>query len=178
MSGSKSAVLAGPHPFRTPAPADDRPALERSLTTPERARQGVVVVEATTDAPGIFNARVQPALERYERRGVISFRQARAGERLYRSFLLMNGVREADGAGTGGHWTPAGYSDAVLSGAKDFREAQQALGRRLWPLVYAVVVEDWRVERYAHLNGRNVQSTTEVLRVALDMLADFFWPDE
>lgn len=150
-------------------------ALKRSLAAPERSQHGHVVVEARaiTSAGHIaeYGARVQPAIERYARRGQLSLRQARAAETLYRAWATgVEGAKlESPGCTA---WTPSGWNDAQIQAFRSYQAAQDGVGKRLWPLVYHVCCLDWTADRFANERGRNGTSTMEVLRYGLDMLAD------
>lgn len=135
-----------------------------------------LIVEARGVAPGglvaTYGARVQSVIERQRIRGQITGRQALAAERLYRAWAL--GIEGAKGDDKGcSAWTPAGYRDAQLDAVSLYRGARDAIGGARWPLVFAVVIEDWTVHRYANERGRNRHGSQEVLRTALDDLADY-----
>jgi hypothetical protein len=151
--------------------------LRASLVDPLREQHSTVVVEprdvTAGGLPGSMGARVQPAIERYLRRGQLTVRQAEAARRLYALWALgIEGVRQTTRGCSA--YSPAGYTDEQIDSATAYRRARDLLGARLWPLVFAVVVEDFTVERFANERGRNSQSTLEVLRYALDTLGDGF----
>lgn len=150
-------------------------ALKRSLAVPERSQHATVVVEARaiTSAGHVaeYGARVQPAVERYARRGQLTLRQVRAAETLYRAWATgVEGAKlESRGCTV---WTPSGWSDAQVQAFRSYDAARQHVGKRLWPLVFAVCCEDWTADRFANERGRNATGTMEALRYGLDMLAD------
>jgi hypothetical protein len=121
---------------------------------------------------GTFGARVQSVLERQHARGQISGRQREAGERLYRCWALGVAGARSDSKGCSA-WSPGGFSDCQLDALQVYRGARDAIGAARWPLLFSVVVEDWTVQRYANERGRNRDGTAEVLRSALDDLADY-----
>lgn len=149
-------------------------ALKHSLARPERFQHGRVLVEAraVTSSGQVVEhgARCQTPVERYHRRGQLTQRQVNAAENLYRAWATMSGAR-VEGPGCPA-WTPAGWRDAQITATRAYETARVQVGRRLWPLVFAVAVEDWTVDRFANERGRNATATMEVLRYALDMVAD------
>lgn len=150
--------------------------LRRSLILPERENHGdTIVVEArqvtSTGHVTSHGARVQSAIERYTRRGQLTMRQIRAAETLYRAWALgIQGAKlEAPGSAS---WTPGGLSDAQVQAIRTYEAARDGVGKRLWPLVFHVCCLDWTADRFANERARNSTATMEVLRYALDMLAD------
>lgn len=151
--------------------------LKRSLAAPERLLKGDLEVEArTVTSTGhvtSYGARSISPIERYKRRGQLTLRQVRAAEMLYRAWALgIEGAR-ADSPGCSASF-PGGLSDAQVQAVRSYENARSGLGKRLWPLVFAVICEEWSCERFANERGRNATATMEVLRLALDMLADIF----
>lgn len=151
-------------------------ALKRSLVPPERENHGQrVVIEArcVTGTGHVIEhgARVQPAIERYLKRGQVTGRQARAAETLYRAWAVgIQGARlPAPGCAS---YSPGGWRDAQVQAARVYENARNHVGKRLWPLLFAVCCEDWTADRFANERGRNSTGTMEALRYALDMLAD------
>jgi hypothetical protein len=147
-------------------------ALRRSLVSDDRQRHNRVLVEKLSDGFG-SRARVQSALERYERRGQISARQARAGERIYAAYALgVVGARNGEATGNGSD--PGGYSDAQLAMAEEYRLIRDAVGGRLWPIVFSVAIEDFSVARWCNERGRGMHPAggMELLRHALNLAAD------
>jgi hypothetical protein len=147
-------------------------ALRRSLVSDDRQRHNRVLVEKLSDGFGA-RARVQSMLERYERRGQLTPRQSRAGERIYAAYALgVVGARNGDASGNGSD--PGGYSDAQLAMAEEYRIIRDAVGGRLWPVCFAVAVEDWSCQRWANERGYRMHpnGALALLRVALDIAAD------
>ena len=139
-----------------------------------------IVVEARTATKGgvaiSYGARVQSQTERMFRRRQITDRQFQAGERLRKSYLLgVAGARDFDAAGCSSY-SPSGYSDAQLDALRDYRRARDAVGARLWPLTFAVIIEDFTVDRWR--NDRAIKEDPKgvmaLFRHALDVLADHF----
>jgi hypothetical protein len=58
--------------------------------------------------------------------------------------------------------------------AEEYRRCRDACGGRLWPVVWAVCVEDMTCQRWANERGHGMHpnSALALLRVALDMVAD------
>lgn len=147
-------------------------ALRRSLVSDNRQRHNRVVVEKLSDGFG-SRARIQSALERYERRGQLTSRQAHAGERIYAAYALgIIGARDGEATGNGGD--PGGYADAQLAMAQEYRIVRDAVGPRLWSVCFAVCVEDMTCQRWANERGHAMHpnGALALLRVALDTAAD------
>jgi hypothetical protein len=155
-------------------------ALARSLAVPQQVENRDIVIEArVVNAGGIpisHGARVQSVTERLRNRGHLTERQFQAAERLHRSYCL--GILQARDSDSGGcsAWSPSGYSDAVLNAATDYRKAREAIGLRLWPLVWSVVIDDWTIERWRNErgNGTTPQAAAALFRHALDTLGDHY----
>jgi hypothetical protein len=153
-------------------------ALRRSLVNPDRdAKADTIVLEArsvtSTGHVVEAGARVQPAIERYARRGQLTLRQVRAAETLYRCWAT--GVEGAKIEPPGGSaYSPTGWNDAQIQAFRSYDAARRDVGARLWPLVFHVCCLDFTVDRFANERGRNSTSTMEVLRYGLDSLADSF----
>lgn len=152
--------------------------LKRSLMPSGSSRVGDsrLMVEARVAAPGglvaTYGARAQSSLESQHLRGRITTRQKQAGELLYRAWALgVVGARDTSKGCSA--WSPAGYTDSQLDALKLYRGAQKAVGLARWPLLYAVACEDWTVQRFGNEMGRNRHGLQEVLRTALDDLADY-----
>lgn len=147
-------------------------ALRRSLVSDARQRHSDVLVEKLSDGFG-SRARVQSALERYERRGQLSSRQARAGQRIYQAYALgVIGARNGEATGNGSD--PAGYTDAQLVMAQEYRLIRDAVGPRLWSVCFSVCVEDMTCQRWANERGYRMHpnGALALLRVALDIAGD------
>lgn len=147
-------------------------ALRRSLVSEHRQRHHRVLVEKLSDGFG-HRARVQSSIERYERRGQLSPRQARAGERIYQAYALgIVGARNGESTGNGSD--PGGYSDAQLAMAEEYRLIRDAVGGRLWSLTFSVCCEDFSCARWANERGGGMHPNGALclLRVALDIAGD------
>jgi hypothetical protein len=129
-------------------------------------------VERLSDGFGM-RTRVIGMCEVLERRGTLTARQARAGTRIYQCWALgIMGARDADATGNGSD--PGGYTDAQLDAAREYREIQQHIGLRLFPLVFAVCCEDLSPARWANERGHGTHKAAAValLQHALDQVAD------
>jgi len=123
--------------------------------------------------PAGFGLRRQSTIERMRVRGQITARQAEAGERLYRCWSLgVAGARE-ESRGCAA-WSPGGMMDAQLDALTSYRGAVSAIGKARFPLLFAVAIEDWTVARFTNERGYGRDGTGEVLRSALEDLADYF----
>jgi hypothetical protein len=141
------------------------------------AQGGRVTVEphlvTTAGVIAQYRARAVPVLERYHRRRQISDRQYHGALRLYENWALGI-VGSHDPEAGAGPWQPAGYSDVRLDAATNYRRAVQHLGKRLSPVVLAVVCDDFTVESWAKQRGIDRKGAMEVFRTSLDILADWF----
>lgn len=147
--------------------------LRRSLVKVEREQHATVLIEPTSDQPGVMNARVQPTLERMLRRGQLSMRQALAGQKIYACWALgIVGARDGEASGNG--TDPGGYSDRRIDAATEYRKLRNAVGIRLWPIVWHVACDDWSVERFANECGAGMdrKQWMGALKMALSIAAD------
>jgi hypothetical protein len=146
---------------------------------PEDARRTArLTVEQLADGFGT-RRRVMSAIEVLERRGSITPRQARAGARIYATWALgICGAHDAD-AGGGGSFDAGGYRDAQLDAATEYRRIRDAVGGRLWPLVFAVCAEEMSPSRWANERGGGMHKlgAAELLRHGLDLAADAIGDD-
>ena len=142
---------------------------------PEDARQTArLTVEQLADGFGT-RGRVQSSLERMERRGVLTRRQASAGARVYEAWALgIVGARDSDAGGTTVH-DPGGYRDRQLDAATEYRKLREAIGLRPWIVVFHVCCSEWSIERFANECGRGMdrKQWMGVLKLALDTAADY-----
>lgn len=152
-------------------------ALRRSLVPSGSSLVGDsrLIVEARVAAPGglvgTYGARVQSVIERQRVRGQITQRQFDAAETLYQAWAFgVEGARAPAKGCTA--WTPAGYRDAQLDAVALYHGAQKAIGLSRWPLLFHVVCLDWTVQRFSNEMARSRDGLQEVLRTALDDLAD------
>jgi hypothetical protein len=114
-----------------------------------------------------------PQVERMYRRNLLTARQCWAGIRIYSAYALgIVGARDGDGGGNGSD--PGGYTDRQLDAAREYRELRDAVGLRLWSLVWHVTCSDWSVERWANEMGRGMdrKGAIALLRHALEVAAD------
>jgi len=127
-----------------------------------------------TMVAGIRRHMVQSPVERMYARGSLTSRQYDAAQRLYVSYVLgIAGARDPERAtGTGGY-DPAGYSDARLAAATDYRKAVQAVGPLAWVLEW-VVVQETTLEGLGQITGRSRETLKGYLEAALDVLADWY----
>jgi hypothetical protein len=150
--------------------------LRRSLVSEARDQHDRLLIEpraiTSTGHTIESGARVQTPMERYLRRGQVTGRHARAAETLYRAWATMNGAKlEPPGCVS---YSPGGWNDAQITATRAYENARKAVGPHMWPLTFHVCCLDWTVQRVANelLGGRNPTGTMEVLRVALDIVAD------
>jgi len=135
-----------------------------------------LITEARVVAPGglvaTYGARVRSVLEHQLLRGRITARQKEAGDQLYSCWAWgVEGARQpAKGCSA---WSPAGYRDGQLDALQLYRGAQKHIGLARWPLLFHVCCLDWSVHRFSNEAGRNRDGLQEVLRTALDDLADY-----
>jgi hypothetical protein len=158
---TQTALYGAPIGFSEKVPAED-------------ARQTArLTVEQLADGFGT-RGRVMPMTEVLRRRGTLSERQSRAGARVYEAWAFgICGARDADASG-GGTSDPGGYRDRQIDAATEYRKAREAVGGRMWPVLFAVVCEEWSIERFANERGRGTDKRgwTAILKLSLDTLAD------
>lgn len=146
---------------------------------PEDARQtSRLTVEQLADGFGT-RTRLMSQCEVLERRGSLTPRQARAGARIYASWALgICGAHDAEASG-GGSYDAAGYRDAQLDAATEYRRIRDAVGGRLWPAVFAVACEDFSPARWANERGGGMHkaAAVELVRIGLDTAADALGDD-
>jgi hypothetical protein len=129
-------------------------------------------VERLSDGFGV-RTRVMPVVETMQRRGILSDRQAHAASRIYACWALgICGARDADSGGNGSD--PGGYTDRQMDAAKEYRKLRNAVGVRLWPIVWHIACDDWSVERFANECGGGLDRKQWMgcLKLALDTAAD------
>jgi hypothetical protein len=139
-----------------------------------RGKQSRTSVERLADGFGT-RVRTMSMIEVLERRGALSARQARVGARVYQAYVLgVCGAQDSEASGNGSD--PGGYRDAQLNSLQEYRELRDAVGGRLWSVVFAVCCEDWSPSRWANERGGGMdpKGANALLRIALDMAADAF----
>jgi hypothetical protein len=149
-------------------------ALRRSLVRPEREQHGEFEIERVSDVPGAMKARAVPVVETLHRRGHLSARQAYAAAHIYSAWALgICCARDSEQAG-GGPFDPGGYHDKQLDAAREYREIRDAVGPRLWSCLFAVVCEDFSIDRFANERGKGMDRKQWMgcLKLALDTAAD------
>jgi hypothetical protein len=146
---------------------------------PEDARQTArLTVEQLADGFGT-RGRVMPQAEVLHRRGALSARQFRAATRIYATWALgICGAHDADASG-GGTADYGGYRDAQLDAATEYRRIRDAVGGRLWRLVFAVCCEEMSPTRWANERGGGMHKlgAAELLRHGLSLAADCIGDD-
>lgn len=131
-----------------------------------------ISVERLADSFG-ERTRIKPMVEVLENRGAITARQARAGIRIHQAWALgVCGARNAEASGNGSD--PSGFSDAQLDALREYRLIRDAVGGRLWSIVFSVAVEDFSPSRWANERGNAMHkaAAVELLRIGLDYAGD------
>lgn len=140
-----------------------------------RGQHGAVIddeVAEGDDAP-VPVQRVQAPLERMWKRGAIEDAQYIAGKRLHNAYALgVCGARDPEARTSGEASLSFGLAGAALVAIREYREAQTAVGKRLWPFLDWVVNKDIPLSDLAKQLDRNPTELTALLKVALDMLSD------
>jgi len=127
-----------------------------------------------TMVAGIRRHVVQSPVERMYHRGGLTGRQYDAASRLYVSYVLgVAGARDPERATGSSGFDPAGYSDARLAAATDYRKAVQAVGPLAWVLEW-IVVQETTLERLGEITGRSREALKGYLEAALDLLGDWY----
>ena len=138
-----------------------------------RGQHGEVVVELTDDDAPAPVQRVQPPIERMFRRGAIDDAQYIAAKRLHNAYALgVCAARDPEAKGSGEASLSFGLAGATLVAIREYRDAQDAVGKRLWPYLDWVVCKDIPLSDISAKLGRNPTELTALLKVALDMLGD------
>ena len=154
---------------------DDR--LTRSLVASERLQHGTVEAEPriVTNAGVVasYGARSVSPVEQAYRRRLITHRQHYAAERIYTGYAIgIAGIRQA---GTGiNPSTPGGGLEAAAMAANDYRGCRDHVGARLWPAVFAYIIEEESAGSIAKRMGVNPTGMMALLSHALDVAADYF----
>jgi hypothetical protein len=134
-----------------------------------------LTVERLADGFG-ERTRVMPALEVMQRRGALTHRQAEAGRRLYEDWAVgICCARDSEAGGSTVH-DPGGFTDRQLDAARRYRQARDAVGARMWPVLFHVSCLEWSAERFSNECGRGTDKRgwAAILKLALDTLADFY----
>ena len=126
-----------------------------------------------SDRAGVMRGRVQRPVDRLLRRGQITSRQHEAGRRLQDDWGRIAGLVDRE---LGMPKGPPVFepSDGRLDAARRYREALQAVGPRLSPLIVAVVLEERSVEAYAQAAGEDRRRLMGKLEHALDEIGDVY----
>lgn len=138
-----------------------------------RGQHGAVVDELTDDEQPAPVQRVQPPIERMWKRGALDDAQYIAAKRLHNAYALgVCGARDPEARTSGEASLSFGLAGAALVAIREYREAQTAVGKRLWPWLDWVVNKDIPLSDLAKQHDRNPTELTALLKVALDMLSD------
>jgi hypothetical protein len=138
-----------------------------------RGQHGAVVEELTDDERPAPVARVQAPIERMWKRGAIDDAQYIAAKRLHNAYALgACAARDPEARSSGEASLSFGLAGATLVAIREYRGAQDAVGKRLWPYLDWVVNKDIPLSDLAAKLGRNPTELTALLKVALDILSD------
>jgi len=127
---------------------------------------------------GIRVRRVQPPIERYLARDLITSEQYEAATRLRRDYEFgICGVNDSGRSGAGGG--VPGYSVAQIDATAAYQHAVQALGKVISPIVLPVVLGydhggEITVEALSKYMGRSRKEMMGVFKAGLDMLAEHY----
>jgi len=139
----------------------------------DHQRQHREIVDGETMRAGEVVRVVQPPLDRYQKRKVITPRQHTAGARLADDYQLgVLGARDPEARG--GARNAGGLTEAQLIAATAYRKAVQALGPRLSAIVLAVCCEEMSAEKLAELRLQDPRQVLGVLKIGLDHLGDHY----
>lgn len=155
-------------------------ALRRSLVGLERLQhetdESMVAEPRLVSNAGVvarYGARRVSPVEQAYNRQLITDRQHFAAERIYTSYAIgIAGVRQAP-AGIAPS-SPGGSLEAAAAAASDYRAVREAVGPRLWPAVFAYVVEEEPAASIARRAGLNPMGCMELLRLGLDLAGDYW----
>jgi hypothetical protein len=138
-----------------------------------RGQHGAIVDEMTDDERPEPVKRVQPPIERMWKRGILDDAQYIAAKRLHNAYALgVCGARDPEAKSSGEAALSFGLAGAALVAIREYREAQDAVGRRLWPFLDWVVNKDIPLSDLSKQLDRNPTELTALLKIALDILSD------
>jgi hypothetical protein len=138
-----------------------------------RGQHGAVVEALTDDERPAPVQRVQAPAERMWKRGAIDDAQYIAAKRLHNAYALgVCAARDPEARSSGEASLSFGLAGATLVAIREYRSAQDAVGKRLWPYLDWVVNKDIPLSDLAAKLGRNPTELTALLKVALDILSD------
>ena len=138
-----------------------------------RGQHGAVVNELTDDERPAPVKRAQPPIERMWTRGALEDAQYIAAKRLHNAYALgVCGARDPEARTSGEASLSFGLAGAALVAIREYRDAQTAVGKRLWPFLDWVVNKDIPLSDLAKQLDRNPTELTALLKVALDILSD------
>jgi hypothetical protein len=151
--------------------------LTRSLANVMRLQHGEVEAEpriiSNAGVVMAYGARAISPVEQAYRRRLITHRQHYAAERIYTGYAIgIMGIRQAP-AGINPS-TPGGGLEAAAMAASDYRACRDHVGPRLWPAVFAYVIEEESAGSIAKRMGVNPTGMMALLSHALDVAADYF----
>ena len=126
--------------------------------------------------------RADSALARMRRNGrgaTVTTDHLKAAERLQRDY--ETGTLQASPPRAGlvrvDNGTNSDAEDGWLIAAARFRAAQAALGREVWPIVYALAIDNWGLERLATVIGVTTTVVVGSVIAAFDRLVAHYWPE-
>lgn len=138
-----------------------------------RGQHGAVIDELTDDERPVPVQRVQAPAERMWKRGAIDDAQYIAAKRLHNAYALgVCAARDPEARSSGEASLSFGLAGATLVAIREYRSAQDAVGKRLWPFLDWVVNKDIPLSDLAKQLDRNPTELTALLKIALDMLSD------
>lgn len=138
-----------------------------------RGQHGAVIDELTDDERPVPVQRVQAPAERMWKRGAIDDAQYIAAKRLHNAYALgVCAARDPEARSSGEASLSFGLAGATLVAIREYRSAQDAVGKRLWPVLDWVVNKDIPLSDLAKQLDRNPTELTALLKIALDMLSD------
>jgi hypothetical protein len=138
-----------------------------------RGQHGAVIEELTDDERPEPVKRVQPPVERMWSRGALDDAQYIAAKRLHNAYALgVCAARDPEAKGSGEASLSFGLAGATLVAIREYKSAQTAVGKRLWPYLDWTVCKDIPLSDLSAKLKRNPTELTALLKVALDMLGD------
>ncbi|MFD2264323.1 DUF6456 domain-containing protein [Lacibacterium aquatile] len=146
--------------------------------TPRLRAAGQIVEEEDPAGVPVRHVRVNgEPLDRYLARGELKGRQAEAAKRLralwYRCHFEAGLTMRWDERVNGSRGSEAeSMSDGLVAARRNYAKAVQAVGIRLSDALCRVVCEGMSARDWAVATGRHPASGIEMLRLALDLLAD------
>lgn len=146
----------------------------------ERLARGHVIQVETMQAGVRHGKAVEHALDRYQARGQITSRQAEAGQRFRQDWETAQhggiSVPQYDGTPLPSSFSSRSPSERIVSAATNYRRTRDAMPQAVREVLVIIACHGVTAGTYAEWNGADRKDVMGRLRLALDVLADYYWP--